>query len=75
MPVSTPTAAGPLNANHATGASLRRSRLLLGDWNPIIRDPIDLIRLGFLVGAIVALVLGDIAADVRAGLGERPRRF
>ncbi len=34
-------------------------RLLLGDWNPVVRDGIDLLRLALAVGAIVALVRGE----------------
>jgi hypothetical protein len=35
--------------------------LLLGDWPtaPVLRDPIDLLRLTFLVGAVVFAVTGD----------------
>lgn len=44
------------------------SRLLLGDWNAIVRDPIDLIRLSFLVGAVIALVIGEPATAVRMAL-------
>ena len=40
-----------------TGAS--GSRLLLGDWNRIIRDPLDLLRLCFLAGAVWFAVAGD----------------
>ena len=42
-------------------------RLLLGDWGPIVRDPLDVLRLTFLVGAIIAALLGDIDAAVRLG--------
>ena len=41
------------------------SRLWLGDWTPIVRDPIDLIRASFLVGAIVAAAFGDWASALR----------
>jgi hypothetical protein len=43
-------------------------RLLLGDWGRWIRDPLDLARLGFLVAAVVALVLGDLSDAVRLAL-------
>jgi hypothetical protein len=42
-----------------------RSRLWLGDWNPIVRDPIDVFRLTFLVGAIVTAIEGDWLASLR----------
>ena len=33
-----------------------KERLLLGDWNPIIRDPLDLIRAALVIAAAVLLV-------------------
>jgi hypothetical protein len=44
------------------------SRLWLGDWNPIVRDPIDVFRLTFLVGAIVTAIEGDWLASLRLAL-------
>jgi predicted membrane protein DUF2238 len=41
---------------------------LLGDWGPIVRDPIDVLRLTFLIGAIVLLALGEIGAGIRMAL-------
>ena len=35
-------------------------RLLLGDWTPVIRDPIDLLRLTFLFGAVFFAASGDV---------------
>jgi len=35
-------------------------RLLLGDWTPVIRDGIDLLRIAFVAGTIVFLVLGNL---------------
>jgi hypothetical protein len=40
-------------------------RLLFGDWNGAIRDPLDLIRLTFLAGAILTLITGYPAATLR----------
>lgn len=37
-------------------------RLLLGDWGRWIRDPIDLLRLCFIAGALVYVVLGRSTA-------------
>ena len=34
-------------------------RLLLGDWNPWVRDPIDLLRALLVVGAVAFAVAGD----------------
>lgn len=42
------------------------TRLLLGDWSRVIRDPLDVMRLGFLAGTIAFAVLGRTTA---AGLG------
>ena len=35
-----------------------RRRLLLGDWNRVVRDPIDLLRAAFVAGAAVYAALG-----------------
>lgn len=43
-------------------------RLLLGDWNPVVRDGIDLLRLALGVGAIAFLALGDRRAALVAGV-------
>ena len=34
----------------------RARHLLLGDWNPIIRDPIDVLRAALLVGSVLLIV-------------------
>lgn len=34
-------------------------KLLLGDWGRIVRDPLDLLRIAFLVGIVVFAVQGD----------------
>jgi hypothetical protein len=39
--------------------------VFLGDWHPVLRDPLDLFRLSFLVGAVVFAVQGDWDAVVR----------
>jgi hypothetical protein len=35
------------------------------DWHPVLRDPLDLVRLSFVVGAVVYAVLGEWDATVR----------
>jgi hypothetical protein len=35
----------------------------LGDWNPIIRDPLDVLRLLYIAGTVVWVVIGGSAAD------------
>jgi hypothetical protein len=42
-------------------------RLLLGDWNPWIRDPIDLLRLLLVLGAVAFLATGDTRGAVLLG--------
>jgi hypothetical protein len=42
--------------------------LLLGDWTPLARDPIDLIRLSFLAGAVVSVVQGEWEPALRLAL-------
>jgi hypothetical protein len=39
--------------------------VFLGDWHPFLRDPIDLLRLSFGVGALVFALQGDWDAFVR----------
>jgi len=40
-------------------ASNATRTLLLGDWNRVIRDPLDVLRLVFLAGAVAFAVAGD----------------
>lgn len=40
-------------------ASTAVRRFVLGDWNRVVRDPLDLMRLAFLAGAVVFAVRGD----------------
>jgi hypothetical protein len=59
--------------------------LLLGDWGRVVRDPLDLLRLAFLAGAVAGALLGDAAAAfnlllafavvVAARLAELPRLY
>lgn len=48
--------------------SPRLERLLLGDWGRVIRDPIDLLRLNFLMGVGAMVLRGDITQTLRFGL-------
>jgi hypothetical protein len=41
------------------------SQIFLGDWHPVLRDPLDLFRLSFVVGAGTFAVVGDGDAVVR----------
>lgn len=43
--------------------------LLLGDWSPVVRDPIDLVRTSFLVGALAFVLVGKGGAAVLAVAG------
>jgi hypothetical protein len=43
--------------------SLRR--LILGDWHPLLRDPLDLLRLSFAVAAICFFIAGSLEYAVR----------
>lgn len=40
----------------------RLRRFLLGDWNPIVRDPLDVLRISFLGGTIAIASLGRSTA-------------
>ena len=51
---------------HSQHVAERRARIdhawktiFLGDWHPVLRDPLDLFRLSFLVGAVVYALQGD----------------
>lgn len=50
-------------------AGLSDSRLLLGDWNRVVRDPLDLMRIAFIVGAIWLGVAGDAKGAFNLALG------
>jgi hypothetical protein len=41
------------------------SQVFLGDWHPVLRDPLDLFRLSFVVGAGIFAAVGDGDAFVR----------
>ena len=43
----------------------RVAHLVLGDWNPVVRDPIDVLRATFLGGAIASVANGDLESTVR----------
>ena len=50
-------------------AALRDSRLLLGDWTPLVRDPLDLARIAFVVGAVWMAGAGDAKGAFNLALG------
>jgi hypothetical protein len=43
-------------------------RLLAGDWSRVVRDPMDLVRLSFLAGLVLAVSQGDGQLAFRFGL-------
>jgi hypothetical protein len=42
-------------------------RLLLGDWTPLIRDGIDVLRMGLVLATCAALVAGDLGGALALG--------
>jgi hypothetical protein len=46
-----------------------RRKLVMGDWGPVVRDPLDVARLIFLAGAIVFAAAGDVAGAFNLALG------
>jgi hypothetical protein len=40
-------------------------QIFLGDWHPVLRDPLDLFRLSFVVGAAIFAAVGNGDAFVR----------
>ena len=43
-------------------------KLVMGDWSPLVRDPLDLLRLVFAAGALAFAAAGDAAAAFNLGL-------
>jgi hypothetical protein len=41
-----------------SGRGLTRQKLILGDWTRIVRDPLDVARIAFIVATIVWILLG-----------------
>lgn len=64
MPRWTGSAGGP--AVRSRRVMLLR-RVLLGDWHPLLRDPLDLMRLSFAAAAIVFALAGSLEYAVRMG--------
>lgn len=52
----------PLIRRPVLGTPDARRRVLHGDWHPLLRDPIDLLRLHYLAGAVVFFALGQFHA-------------
>ena len=49
-------------------AALRRRRFrktVFGDWHPLLRDPLDLLRLSFAAAAVVLFLAGNLEQAVR----------
>ena len=44
-------------------------KLVMGDWGPVVRDPLDVVRLTFLAGAIAFATSGDVAGAFNLALG------
>jgi hypothetical protein len=53
---------------------MRTRRLVFGDWNPVIRDGIDVLRLAILAGAVGFAVTGDRGAAAVLGTAAGPSR-
>ena len=67
MTANSPQSTAPVSASswgpagwttRTRSAPLDARTLLLGDWSPVVRDPLDLIRLSFVAGAIVFESIG-----------------
>jgi hypothetical protein len=54
-------------APHAKPSAWRRfvTLVFVGDWHPVLRDPLDIFRLSFGVGAIIFAIGGDWDAFIR----------
>ena len=42
---------------------------LVGDWGPVIRDPVDIVRLSLVAGGLIALIQGDAEHALRFVVG------
>jgi len=59
-----PTAAHQ-DSGWAAGAKHAFALVFLRDWHPVLRDPLDLFRLSFPIGALIYAIQGDWDAAVR----------
>jgi hypothetical protein len=59
--------AGPRGEDDRARTSRRRRlvRLVFGDWHPLLRDPLDLLRLSFGVAAVLFFLAGSLEYGVR----------
>jgi hypothetical protein len=48
-----------------TGIKRALAQVFLSDWHPVLRDPLDLFRLSFPIGALIYALIGDWDAAVR----------
>jgi hypothetical protein len=44
------------------------AKIFLGDWHPVLRDPLDLFRVSFVVGAVLFALHGDRHASAQLAL-------
>src|SRR5215211_1430518 len=51
---------GIVAARPGNGCPMEARTVLMGDWGRTVRDPIDLLRLTFFVGAALFLALGEM---------------
>ena len=75
----------PLLPRPVLGTPESRRRVLHGDWHPLLRDWIDVLRLHYVVAAVVFFALGDASAALRLTFSavavllvraaDPPRRF
>jgi hypothetical protein len=69
MTATTPDIQGATTHSHAFSLAARRRqrfrRAVFGDWHPLLRDPLDLLRLSFAVAAVAYLIAGEAEYAVR----------
>jgi hypothetical protein len=59
-----PSAAQP-EPDRLTGLEHAFALVFLRDWHPVLRDPLDLFRLSFPIGAVIYAIQGDWDAAIR----------
>ena len=62
---ATPGATPRPEQSVASGLRRAFAKIFLSDWHPVLRDPLDLVRLSFPIGAAIFAVQGDWDAAVR----------
>jgi len=53
-----------MSSDVTAGRGRRLRQAVLGDWHPLLRDPVDLLRLSFVAGSVVFFLRGEVEPAV-----------